>query len=301
MKILIYSPQPTDATSFYRGYGVFAYLPGVDLITFRGEANTWADLIDIDVAFFQRPYLPQTVQTIEYLKRMGKTVWIDYDDDFLNVPAYLNTRWKPTRETHEAIKQMCKLADVVTVSTGYLQSVYGGQVIPNAINDFILPMEKRQPQKKRILWRGSASHQKDVYHFRDPIERIMKKYPEWQFIWFGMQPIWTDEGIHIHGVDLFSYFDKLIEIDAQIGIVPLLDSDFNRAKSNIAELEMSWAGANVLVPDWPEWKSGNRYHDLASFERGLEMMIRNHDSEPIELPVLSRVNLKRENILKLLR
>ena len=77
MKILIYCPQPTDATSFYRAYGVFSFIPGVDLVPFRGESNTWADLIDIDVAFFQRPYLPQTVQTMEYLKRMGKPVWID--------------------------------------------------------------------------------------------------------------------------------------------------------------------------------------------------------------------------------
>jgi hypothetical protein len=301
MKILIYSPQPTDATSFYRAYGVFAYLPGVEMIPFRGEQNTWADLIDIDLAFFQRPYTNTIVQTMEYLKRMGKPVWIDYDDDFLGVPSYLNTRWKANPETHHAIKRMCEVADIITVSTENLKRLYSdrAKVIPNALNDFILTMGKRKPAKKRILWRGSASHQADLYEFREPILRIMDKYQDWQFVWFGMQPIWTDKGIHLPGTDLFYYFDKLIEIDAQIGIVPLITSDFNRSKSNIAELEMSWAGANCLVPDWVEWKSEYRYHSLSSFERVLEMMLIDKNRfDPIELPVLSQVNLMRINIIK---
>jgi hypothetical protein len=126
----------------------------------------------------------------------------------------------------------------------------------------------------------------------------MDKYPEWQFVFFGMQPIWTDKGIHIHGQDLFYYFDKLLEIDAQIGIVPLIDSDFNRSKSNIAELEMSWMGANVLVPDWPEWKSPDRYTDNYTFEIQLESMINEYERKVIELPLLSQVNEIRENIIK---
>jgi hypothetical protein len=162
----------------------------------------------------------------------------------------------------------------------------------------------RQATKKRILWRGSPSHQRDLYEFREPILRIMDKYPDWQFVFFGMQPIWTDKGIHIHGQDLFYYFDKLLEIDAKIGIVPLIDSDFNRSKSNIAELEMSWMGANCLVPDWPEWKSGNRYENLEQFEFSLDIMINDCNAEcpsifrdKIELPVLSAVNEQRKKIL----
>lgn len=298
MKILIYCPQPNDATSFYRAYGVFAFLPGVQLVPFHGEQNTWADLIDIDLAFFQRPYLPQIVQTMEYLKRMKKPIWIDFDDDFMNVPAILNTRWKPSLESREAIKRMCQLADMVTVSTEHLKKIYGqAEVIPNAINDYLLDMTPRIGTKKRILWRGSASHQADSYAYKEPIEYIIKKYPEWQFVWYGMKPIWTDEGIHIYGTDLFYYFDKLLEVSAKIAIVPLIDSDFNHSKSNISELEMAWSGSRVLVPDWEEWISGDRYSDLYTFKIQLETMINEYEPMPVRLPLLSEVNKLRNNLI----
>ncbi len=39
-----------------------------------------------------------------------------------------------------------------------------------------------------------------------------------------------------------------------IMIVPLVDNDFNRAKSNIAWLEGCFAGAAVIAPDFPEFQ-----------------------------------------------
>lgn len=293
MKILLYTPQPTDATSLYRAYGVWPFIPGVEIVPYRGESVTWPDVIDIDLAYFHRPFLPGMFQIVDYLKRMKIPVWVDFDDNMVEIPKYLNIRG-----TYDAkiIRQFIEMADIVTVTTEELAKVYGrGDVVPNALNPQILSPRK-PATKKRILWRGSHSHAADLYHFREPIKQLMADFPDWTFVWFGMHPVWTDEGIFIQGTDPFYYFDKLQEISAKIAIVPLIDDSFNRCKSNIAELELSWMGATVITPDWPGWTSKHRYNNRLSFYEEVKRAIE-QEPEPSELVYLQDVNEIRKNIL----
>jgi hypothetical protein len=58
-----------------------------------------------------------------------------------------------------------------------------------------------------------------------------------------------------------AYVDALFDVRPHFVVVPLQDNPFNRAKSNIAELEAQAAGAIAIVPDWEEWKSRARYRD----------------------------------------
>ncbi len=62
-------------------------------------------------------------------------------------------------------------------------------------------------------------------------------------------------------------------------IVPLWDSPFNKAKSNIAALEAAFAGAPALVPDWAEWKlpGSIRYSSVEDFEKKLDDALSNPD------------------------
>jgi hypothetical protein len=39
-------------------------------------------------------------------------------------------------------------------------------------------------------------------------------------------------------------------------VVPLRDNAFNRAKSNIAQLEATFGGMLTVGPKWPEWTTG---------------------------------------------
>ena len=98
-------PNPTDGTSLYRGWGPLSrikkHLPEVEFIV----ANTvdWSVLINCDGAFLQRPFTEGHLKICEMIKNMGIKLWVDYDDDLLNVP-----RSNPTFENYSTCRLRSK-------------------------------------------------------------------------------------------------------------------------------------------------------------------------------------------------
>jgi hypothetical protein len=82
-----------------------------------------------------------------------------------------------------------------------------------------------------------------------------------------------------------NYLARLSQIAPRYGIVPLTDNAFNRSKSNIAWLEMTWAGAVCLVPHWPEFDHpGAMTYEPGEFLAKLESLV----SMPEDLLLLVR-------------
>jgi hypothetical protein len=133
------------------------------------------------------------------------------------------------------------------------------------------------------MWRGTASHQKDILLYRDQFLRFFEKNPGAHMTFFGFNPWYVTETIkkdnYTHRPTVMSVPDFLItlrDLRPKLGIVPLVDHGFNRAKSNIAWLELTWAGAVTLVPDWSEWNHPGAitYSDTDSFLNQLDEMTR---------------------------
>jgi hypothetical protein len=263
-KILIHSPVTTDACSFYRGIGALAPLHTQYNLQLLPANINWSSVMGADLLYMQRPFSDTHLQVAKIAKKQ-MPIWVDYDDALLDVPAsnpaFVTYKGEGIRKS---IKQLLEIADLVTFSTPALRDMFLVEaeikwhtVVPNAFNDYLFPdAAPTEPREKVVLWRGSDSHQGDLYTYKNEIEQLIHTNPDWKFVFMGMMP-WMIEASYIYtsGRDIMEYFPAIRdEIKPSVVIAPLGDNPFNRAKSNIAWLESSYAGAVCAAPDFEEWQ-----------------------------------------------
>lgn len=274
IRILLLCPSPNDATSYYRGVGPFARLqkdyrdiavymsPELDL-----DVN-WSVLAPADIVFLQRPFHRTHLKMAQAIHRAGIPLWVDYDDDHFHL-AFENPSYDAfmNEETWNNTAECLRLADVVTVSTQPLAELYGKynanvRVIPNAIDDAVFGNRPAPLREKVVLWRGAAGHGRDLDSVSQDLIDISHDpaFSDWTFHFVGDRPWRVIEKMrdsHTHwssSEPMLSYLEKLWQTRASIVICPLVDDQFNRAKSNIAALEALYAGALPIVPDYlPEF------------------------------------------------
>jgi hypothetical protein len=300
IRILYVAPSKTDSVSFYRGWGPLSRLMQQFPARYHVEYCTgvnWCELYPSDIIFLQRPSTPNYLQIIKMAKLHGKKVWIDYDDDLLNIP-HGNPCYQAVdkAQTETCVLQSVKLADAVSVSTEAIAEGFGikekAYVIPNAYDTelFWYSREIQPPVTKTILWRGSATHDHDLMQYTEEMVEAGKKFPDYKWIFMG-NPFWAtikrfEEEKIDHAIvkmqDPVYYFKAIWEMHPAFQIVPLADNKFNRAKSNIAWIEGTHAGALVTYPAFESWEvcSGNRYRSSpANFSAALQSAIAAPDKE----------------------
>jgi hypothetical protein len=274
-RILAAVPLAFDATSYYRAYGIFPnlrkkYIHDLTWQNFIGGGKrTWAELLSFDILFMQRPAFPEWLKLAEYMKGLGKKVWIDHDDNLFNLPPYNRVVDTYNPVVKKSMLDMMKLADVVTVSTPALQKYFMENfavecvVIPNAFNEELMTMasEYNAPQKtEKILWRGSETHQADLMEVADQLAFAMENRPNTFWDFMGFNPFFVtmnfpaDKWRYHLSEDIMVYTNNLKAIKPQIVHVPLISDGLNHGKSNIAWIEATAAGAVTIGPNWPEWQ-----------------------------------------------
>lgn len=321
-------PNPLDATSHYRGLGPLGHLQRTSSSQFLFNTMDQASIPIAqlsDLAFFQRPRNYAECEGIRIFRACGVPVVIDYDDDVLAVPNDNPAHFiYDSTETKNAILNAVQDATAVIVSTPAIRerfkAIYPDQrvfVVPNALDERLHPVPKRGNLTNTILWRGSASHQRDFEVHSRAIVEFAGRNPESVFTFFGYHPWRVLDELRKSQYELqepfenvISYIARLYQIGPKIGMVPLHDSPFNRSKSNISWLEKTWAGAVCLVPNWDEWANPGAitYDGPSNFLEKLEYLKGLSDASRAELHqqaweyiarerVLSKVNPLREHIL----
>jgi galactitol-specific phosphotransferase system IIB component len=326
INILAICPNPHDGTSYYRALGV------LQTREMRKHFNVfklykellWEHEKMSDIIFFQRPFTSGNVQSIEYSKDCKRKVWVDYDDDLLSVPTNNQVHGiYSTQEAKENILKCISMADLVTVSTKKLKEKFDKinkniHVVPNAFDDDLFTLEYAKEQNKSILWRGTNSHQMDLMTYRDDILDKCKNsdYHWWFFgcqrheIWF-MSEFTGQNSTYVGPMDVVYYMKKLKSIKASIAIVPLQNNEFNKSKSNIAYIEMVYAGAVPIVPRWEEWElpgcfkyseDASTFSTMLEFAMGNQQLLKQYNKEAVdyirENLLLSNINKKRIELLE---
>jgi hypothetical protein len=212
-------------------------------------------------------------------------LWLDFDDALLEVPPD-NPAYNIYAQ--DSIKQniirLCSMADHISFTTEALRESFQrhvtlpeSSIIPNAYNDYLLPLKPPvTSQNSLVFWRGSDSHQGDLLEFAASYHRAMQEFPDYQYLFMGMVPWMLPPGAtftYNKGVDIFDFFPILRNtIRPAIQVVPLIDSHFNRAKSNIAWIEAASVGAVTVAPEWAEWEHAGvfTYNDTESFFTALD-------------------------------
>ena len=185
IKLLAHSPARMDATSWYRAYGVFPSLNVLldrELLIVNYMGGTWADIYQYDILFLQRPMTRDVLKLAGYAKSLGLKVWIDMDDNLLQLPPESRAFFDFPAETRQCMISMYQIADVVTVSTMALAVVleqFGAKrvvVIPNALNDQVHRMSTvHNAASKDVVWRGSETHVADLLYLQGAIEDAIAK------------------------------------------------------------------------------------------------------------------------------
>ncbi len=288
IKILCQAPGETDGCNWYRGSGPLGELSKagkvqVTYVTNESEFN-WGMLKAHHIFFVLRPTASFQLKAMEIARKIGTKLWIDFDDE-TEVPVdNPNYQYFQSSTVQSNLRMAAKMADLITVSTNFLkkgltETNKNVVVLPNAIDPTVLKHRPTKPQQDLIMWRGTATHQRDVLEYTEQILEVAENNPEVKWAFVGWNPWFVTEKIKdaliIPPVKLLDYHEMLCTLRPQITIVPLHDSPFNRSKSNIAALEGSLAGSAILAPEWEEWSFDgiSTYRGKTDFRDNLEALI----------------------------
>jgi hypothetical protein len=233
---------------------------------------SWPQIAQADIVFIQRPHQPVLFEIANLAKQMGRALWVDLDDDHLDVPTH-NPHFKLYNDPDnvQAHYEILKLADAVTFSTDHLRKLYiarravtqqQAMLVKNALPFYLntmVPTEPKPTDMLHILWRGSEKHSRDLARFLPQLNAIAKMEGV-RLTFFGYHPQvdntrQTVQFIpHLRIGNITGYFQTLATLNPHLVIVPLEFSQHNQCKSNIAMLEAHWAGAHVIGPAMEEWK-----------------------------------------------
>ena len=316
MKIRYFAENTHDAVSWYRVAGPLQKLKYLDpsIEVEHTKDVDWHHLMDADIVFISNPYQPSHAMAMYAAHELGIPVWVDYDDDVLNIPVD-HPRYKAFSDfaIKETIWHCMEKAQVVTVPTpalaetvkNYTNHVF---VIENAFNDYNQILPAHANNTDIIAWRGGVTHWEDLDTLADEIKLLGTRHPEWSWEFIGRRidvkhiikgmtnanvHDWTQNDL----MPLLTYFQKLKKIAPAVFIHPLIDNQFNRAKSNIAFIEGTLAGAMCLMPELPELllTGAQLYQSGKDFTSTLEAAMKNDEYRE------KVFQLQREHILTCLK
>lgn len=262
-KVLYYSPTIWGNTDFYRTTGVLPFISHPELIlrdiSHFGQINQW-DLIGSDILIIQRPCNPNHLNLIKLAKQCKLKVILDFDDDILNVNKY-NPTYIQYQQQRETIIECLDIADEIWCSTiGVKNSLNKGIVIPNCLNvDVLGQCADFNFDSNIIVWRGSNSHNADMYENPEFIIDFINSNTQFEFFFIGERFTYLemrcgDNFNSVEGMPITQYFDYIRELKPLGLIFPLQDNILNRAKSNISWIESTLVGAayfgNTMLPEF---------------------------------------------------
>jgi len=204
---------------------------------------------DYSAIIFQRTSSPETVELTKQAKRRGVKVIYDIDDNLLQLPEGHPLYGQfADAAVSGAIKAHLEMADLVTVSSmalwGALAEYADNRVvIRNEIDPAIFPEAlAKSEQPVTIGYAAGLTHSADMEQIVPALEGLLEEYgPAIKVIFFWLAPEQLQshpQVEHLGGFPLLQdYAAKLHASRLDIGLAPLIDNAFNRAKSDVKYLE----------------------------------------------------------------
>jgi glycosyltransferase involved in cell wall biosynthesis len=236
-----------------------------------------SDFYGTDIMVFQRQVHPLSYTKMRAAQNQGIKCIYELDDDILHTPPDFpepyNFYNKP--EVQKQVKAYMTDCDAVIVSTHTLalsvKEITGGKkpifVIPNYLDTFLDNWDTayavKQTETKDQLtigWMASKSHKMDAELVGPALNEIMQEYDNVDISligWIDKKDFpWADK---YNGrvkmqqwvdISMLPYAMK----DFDIGLAPLVDNAFNRAKSNIKWLQYGALGVPCVMSDAPPYE-----------------------------------------------
>ena len=214
----------------------------------EGAAMVAGRLRGCDVVHVFRYHERETRRAIRALRDAGAAIVWDNDDD-LSSPNRLRSQ-----QTHAQLVEMLGLAHVVTTTSPVLAEQYRAwgaaevHVVENYLPDYYAAERPPREGGLTIGWTAAGEHAHDLraLRLRDTLARLLDAHPEVRVVSAGLQLGLPRERYTYTEVVQYQQLARYVG-SFDIGIAPIADIPFNRAKSNVKVKEYAAMGVPWLA------------------------------------------------------
>lgn len=217
----------------------------------------WADIV---IAVRSSEEVEKVI--IEQAKQFNRYVIYFLDDDLLNVPRdSASSAYFEQLGIRDNMKQIMRLADILWTTSINIQEKYNSffkesfvMKVPIEVNNLGI-YEDRNPKKITIGFAGSIDHGNFTHYLlEDVVKDILTQYGEKvQFEFFGCKPQFVDKINQVTHIpyenDYIKYRETIISRKWDIGLAPLIDSEFHRCKYFNKYIEYASVGICGIYSD----------------------------------------------------
>lgn len=196
---------------------------------------------------------------------------LDFDDNVFCTDGLSGPKmsYPESNEARAYAEMFIREATAITVSTPALLEVYRKYnknvfVCPNAVDLADWTVTRKQHDRLTVGWPASASHTVDHTEFEPAMAELVKKYPDIVFSMMGhympdhlaflprknweLKPgiTWWDG----NPKDNRTYPGILADLGADIGVAPLIKSQFNEARSLAKWFEYTMTGTPLVASEY---------------------------------------------------
>ncbi|HEX5146081.1 MAG TPA: glycosyltransferase, partial [Conexibacter sp.] len=265
--------DPELVNSNYRVYQPLMALGrrGHEIVLNRANTALATDaLFRCDVVHVHRIATAGARALVKRLRAAGVGVVWDNDDDVMALP-----RWNPhfrrlgsagRREMAVGVQEMVRMADVVTTPSELLAEQFRElgavdvRVIENHLPQEFQHVERTPHEGVVVACLAGLEHQVDYQRLglNDVFAQLLAAHPDVRLLCIGIGPGFaTDRCEHLPLVEFLQLVPTLARAD--VGVAPLTDIAWNRARSNIKLKEYTAAGLAWLAsPVGPYRAMGER-------------------------------------------
>ena len=225
------------------------------------ERYAWAERADLLILYQSHDL--DLLPVIEKRRAQGLKTLAEYNGNFYDPPPTSNAAeaWRSPLiwQSYESIMKAC---DALIVTGPGLEALFSSKVtgeifiIENHCPEEPEPFEKvwMDPDGTFNLgWAGSSGHMADVLSILPILRRLMGEFPHLRLHLMGNAFFHDYPGLDNGRVEfrpwgsMDDYFDFLSPL--HLGLVPMIDNEYNRCRSDIKAIEMGSRGVLPLLPD----------------------------------------------------
>jgi tetratricopeptide (TPR) repeat protein len=226
------------------------------------ERFEWAERADLLILFQSHDL--DLLPLIEKRRAAGKRTIAEYNDNFYDPPvsAPVFEAWS-NPVLWQTYERLMTAADAVVVTGPGLKNLFSFKTsraiheIRNYLPDSTLPdFESMWPdisKEIRIGWGGSQGHMADLFAFLPVLRQLLAEFPKLKLSIMGNDSIPNyldiphDRFQFTPWGSMRQYYQFLEKI--HFGFIPLLDTPYNRCRSDIKAVEMASRAVLPIVPE----------------------------------------------------
>jgi glycosyltransferase involved in cell wall biosynthesis len=236
----------------------------------RGQYIHTEDLHPYDVVIAQRLVQYGGLGSWRRARTFKNRLVYESDDNIFSVTPDNFTAFDffQQKDVLEAVRAYAAVADQITVTNEALAGTYRQHnsavtVIPNYLpaEAYRAPGERPACDRKVVGWVGGSSHGQDVQAAASAVQRFLKRNKDWG-MYCGGQDFRLRWGTPLDRT-VFEPWISIIDdtegyyasLNFDIGLCPLMASEFNRCKTPVKAMEYMARGIPVIASDVEPYSS----------------------------------------------